>query len=152
MSCMNHCLMDNKYQHGDGAKFWGYATQTEGTVQLKCDGTLWRTRGEAKGKLANGVGSQYSSHYLGKWCIQHYYRWCAHLGCQLSTELTPPADLNGLVRFTERRYLVSVYVPSHFKCSLSKCYALRIFPNVLTASLSCARLHNRWLCSVYSYL
>jgi hypothetical protein len=32
-------------------------------VQSKCDG-----------KLANGVGSQYSSHYLGKWCIQHYYR------------------------------------------------------------------------------
>jgi len=26
-----------------------------------------------KGKLANGVGSQYSSHYLGTWCIQHYY-------------------------------------------------------------------------------
>ena len=39
----------------------------------------------------NAVGSQYSSHYLGTWCIQHYYRWCAHLGCQQSTELTPPA-------------------------------------------------------------
>jgi len=23
----------------------------------------------------NAVGSQYSSHYLGTWCIQHYYRW-----------------------------------------------------------------------------
>jgi hypothetical protein len=53
-----------------------------GRVQLKCDGTRWRTGGEVKGKLANGVGSQYSSHYLGTWCIQHYYRWCAHLGCQ----------------------------------------------------------------------
>ena len=51
-------------------------------VQLKCDGTRWRTGGEVKGKLANGVGSQYSSHYLGTWCIQHYYRWCANLGCQ----------------------------------------------------------------------
>ena len=51
-------------------------------VQLKCDGTRWRTVGEVKGKLANGVGSQYSSHYLGTWCIQHYYRWCTHLGCQ----------------------------------------------------------------------
>ena len=49
-------------------------------VQLKCDGTRWRTGGEVKGKLANGVGSQYPSHYLGTWCIQHYYRWCAHLG------------------------------------------------------------------------
>jgi hypothetical protein len=31
-----------------------------GRVQLKCDGTRWRTGGEVKGKLANGVGSQYS--------------------------------------------------------------------------------------------
>ena len=59
-------------------------------VQLKCDGTRWRTGGEVKGKLKNGVGSQYSSHYLGTWCIQHYYRWCTQLGCQQSTELTPP--------------------------------------------------------------
>jgi len=39
----------------------------------------------SKGKLANGVCSQYSSHYLRTWSIQHYYhyyRWCAHLGCQ----------------------------------------------------------------------
>jgi hypothetical protein len=50
-------------------------------VQLKCDGTRWRTGGEVKGKLANGVRSQYSSHYLGTWCIQHY-RWSAYLGCQ----------------------------------------------------------------------
>ena len=42
-------------------------------VQLKCNGTRWRTGGEVKGKLANGVGSQYPSHYLGTWCIQHYY-------------------------------------------------------------------------------
>jgi hypothetical protein len=61
-----------------------------GKVQLKRDGTRWRAGGEVKEKLANGVGSQYSSHYLGTWCIQHYYRWCAHLGCQKSTELTPP--------------------------------------------------------------
>jgi len=53
------------------------------------DGTRWRTGGEVKGKLANGMCSQYPSHYLGSWCIQHYYRWCAHLGCQQSTELTP---------------------------------------------------------------
>jgi len=61
-----------------------------GRLQLKCDGTRWRTGGEVKGKLANGVGSQYLSHYFGTWCIQHnyyYYRWCAHIGCQYSTEL-----------------------------------------------------------------
>ena len=34
----------------------------------------------------------------------------------------PAADLNGLVRFAERRILVSVRVPSHFKHSLLKRY------------------------------
>jgi len=58
-------------------------------VQLKRDGTRRRAGVEVKGNLANGLCSQYSSHYLGTWCIQHYYRWCAHLSCQLSTELTP---------------------------------------------------------------
>jgi len=53
-----------------------------GRLQLKCDGTRWRMGGEVKGKLANGVRSQYTLHYLGTWCIQHYYCWCAHLGCQ----------------------------------------------------------------------
>jgi len=43
-------------------------------VQLKCDGTRRRKGGEVKWKLANGVGSQYPSQYLGTWCIQHYYR------------------------------------------------------------------------------
>jgi len=42
-------------------------------VQLKCDGTRLRTGEEVKGILANGVSSQYPSHYLGTWCIQHYY-------------------------------------------------------------------------------
>jgi hypothetical protein len=30
-----------------------------------------RTGGKVKGKLANRVGSQYSSHCLRTWCIQH---------------------------------------------------------------------------------
>ena len=42
-------------------------------VLLKPDGTRRRTGGEVKGKLTNGVCSQYPSHYLGTWCIQHYY-------------------------------------------------------------------------------
>ena len=57
-----------------------YLLLSLGIVQLRCDGTRWRTGGEVKGKLANGLGSQYSSHYLGTWCMQHYYRWCAQLG------------------------------------------------------------------------
>ena len=59
-------------------------------VQLKYDGPWWHTGGEVKGTLANEVGKQYSSHYLGTWCTQHYYLWCAQLGYQQSTELTPP--------------------------------------------------------------
>ena len=53
-----------------------------GRLRLKCDTTQWRMGEEVKGKLANGVGSQYFSHYLRTWCIKHYYRWCAHLGSQ----------------------------------------------------------------------
>jgi len=88
-------------------------------VQLKCDGTRWRTGGEVKEKLANTVGSQYSSHYLGAWRIQHYYRWCAHLSCQKSTELTPPGRFKWTRPFrAERRNLVSARVASHFKPSL----------------------------------
>jgi hypothetical protein len=34
-------------------------------VRLKPDGTRWRSGGEVKRKLANGMGSQYTSHYLG---------------------------------------------------------------------------------------
>jgi len=65
-----------KYSRSEHAK-----VITRCRVQLKCDGTWWRTGGEVKGKLANGVGSHYSSHYVVTWCIQHYYRWCAQLGC-----------------------------------------------------------------------
>jgi len=54
--------------------------------------------GEVKGKLENGVGSQYTSHYLETWCTQRYYRWCAHLGCQNSTELmSPPIKMDSSV-------------------------------------------------------
>jgi len=49
-------------------------SQRSGTVQLKCDGIGDARVGGVKWKLANGVGSQYPSHYLGTWCIQHYYR------------------------------------------------------------------------------
>jgi len=75
-------------------------------------GTRWRTGGEVKGKLANGLGSQYSSRHLRTWSIQHYSSWCAHLGCKQSTELMPPTDLNGLIRFGERQNLVCARVPS----------------------------------------
>jgi hypothetical protein len=39
------------------------------------------------------------------------------------------ADLNGLVRFAERRNLVSAHVPSHFKRSLAYFAAPLLFLN-----------------------
>ena len=77
------------------------------------------------------MGSQYSSLYLGTWCIRHYYRWCANLCCQQSTELRPRADLNGIVLFAERRNLFSARVPSHIRRSLHclSCYCLCLVPS-----------------------
>jgi len=90
-----------------------------GRVQSERDGTRWRTGGEVKGKLANGVGMQYPSHYLGT-----VYPALLPL---MRTPLLPvvdwtnaPADLSGLVRLAERRNLVSARVPSHFKRILHK--------------------------------
>ena len=69
-------------------------------LHLKCDGTRWRKGGEVKGKLANGVGSQYSSHYLGTWFMQYYHRWWStHQLPVVDWTDAPSADLNGLVRF-----------------------------------------------------
>ena len=58
-------------------------------LQVKCDGTRWRTGREVKAKMSNAVGSQYPSHYLGTCSIQHYYRWCEHIASQQLTEQTP---------------------------------------------------------------
>ena len=61
---------------------------------------------------------RYIRYYLGTWCIQHYYRWCAHHGWPVVDWTDAPADLNGLVRLAERRNVVSARVPSHFKRSV----------------------------------
>jgi len=74
--------------------------------------------GKCWGKLANGLGIQYSLHYLETCCIQHYYRWCAHLACPVVDWTDALADLNGLAHFAERRNLISARVSSHFKRSL----------------------------------
>ena len=39
---------------------WSSRNLKWGILRSECDGTRWRTGGEVKGKLANGVGSQYS--------------------------------------------------------------------------------------------
>ena len=104
------------------------------TVQLKCDGTRWRKGGELKGKLANGVGSQYPSHYLGTLCIQHYYRWCAHHGWPV----VDWTDANRRFKWTrpfspERRNLICARVPSHFDWPLQ---------NVHSSSFAFTDLHG----------
>jgi hypothetical protein len=71
---------------------------TEGRVQLNCDGTRLCTEGEVKGKC-----SQYSLHYLGTLYIQHYYRLMRTPRLPVVDWTDAPADLNGLVRFAERR-------------------------------------------------
>ena len=60
-----HCMLDTTdYRH----------TVKMCRVETESGGTRRSTGGEVKRKEANGVGSQYSSHYAGTWCIQHYYR------------------------------------------------------------------------------
>jgi len=46
-------------------QFRGNRLRKDYRLQLKCDGTRRRTGGEVKGKLANGVSSQYS----GEWSV-----------------------------------------------------------------------------------
>jgi hypothetical protein len=90
-----------------------------GRVQLKRDGTRWRTGGKVKGKLANGVGSQIP------FTLPRNMVYPALLPLMRTPRLPvidwtdAPANLNGLVRFAERRNLVSARVPSHFKRSLT---------------------------------
>jgi len=45
--------------------------------------------------------------------------WCAHLGLPVVDWTDAPADINGLVRFAERRNLVSARVPSRFNWPLA---------------------------------
>jgi len=85
------CPFDIAVVIASGRIVCGEWASTVSRLQLKPVGTRWHTARKVEvGKLANAVGSQYPSHYLGTWCIQHYYRACAHLGCQQSTELSPP--------------------------------------------------------------
>ena len=92
----------------------------------------WQTVTHWKWKLANAVGSQYSSHYLGTWCIQHYYRWCEHLGCQQSTELTPPG------RFKWTRFVLTKEKIWFLWCAIT-------FQLTSTTICTYLSLNNTWL-------
>ena len=58
--------------------------------------------------------------------IHHYYRWCAHLGCQQSTELTPPTDLNGLVPFGGKTKSGFCACAITFRTSYTCCFGLQV--------------------------
>jgi hypothetical protein len=93
-------------------------SSTISRIQLKCDGTQWRTREEVKGKLANAVGSQYSF-TLPPNMVQLELLLLMHTPRLPVVDWTDaPANLNGPIHFTERWNLVSACMPSHFKCSL----------------------------------
>ena len=68
--------------------------------------------GGVKGKLANEVGSQDPSHPYTS-AASSWLNWCS-------------TDLNGLDHFAKRQNLVSVCVPSHFKCSLPQNVVLHL--------------------------
>ena len=64
--------------------WWPYATRSRmaraigsGILRSECDGTRWRTGGEVKGKLANGVGSQHS-HTTSERGVSTITNACAH--------------------------------------------------------------------------
>jgi len=58
----------------------------------------------------------------------------------------PPADLNGLVRFAERRNLISARVPSHFKLSIpSATWMYSTFQRSLSQVSSWILSFNSWV-------
>ena len=62
---------------------------TCGRVRLKPDGTRWRTGGEVKGKLANGVGSQYS-HTTSERGVSSFTNADAHISAASSRLIWRP--------------------------------------------------------------
>jgi len=99
----------------------GVLYKNRGTVQLKYDCTRWRT---------GGGGGKWRVNWRMEWVASTLHTTAEH-GVSSNTTADahnsaassrlnwrPPADLNGLVRFAERRNLVSARLPSHFKRSL----------------------------------
>ena len=134
-------------------KTWQKTKIADSRFQLKCDGTRWRTEGEVKGKLANGVGSQYS--LLPRNLVYPV------LLPQMRTPRLPVvewadahADLNGLVRFAERQNLFSARVPSHFTrsllvlsgCDLRSCGATSEVNSQVSSQTALAFTAIQWYC------
>jgi hypothetical protein len=121
----------------DTANIVGPFTINYCRVQFKCNGTQWCTGAEVKGKLANGV----------LFTLPRNLGYPALLPLMRTTRLRvvdwtdAHADLNGLVRFAERRNLVSARVSSHFNWPLHPKRALRV------CSRSCCDRNLLEICS-----
>ena len=89
------------------ATLWSSCTR----ARSELGGTRWRTGGEVKGKLANGVGSQYS-HATSERGLSSILKLMRTPRLPAVDWTDAPTDLNGLIRFGERRNVVSALVPS----------------------------------------
>jgi hypothetical protein len=86
-------------------------------VRLKPDGTRWRTGGEVKGKLVNGVGSQYS-HTTSERGVSSITNADAHTSAASSRLNRRPCRFKWTRPFRRKKNLVSAHVSSRFKRSL----------------------------------
>jgi hypothetical protein len=102
-----------KFKHYDSVRRGCYDRQITGRVQLKCDGTRWRPDGEVKGKLANGVGSQYSytTSEQGASSNAHTSAACSRLNWR-------PRRFKWTRPFRRKTKSGFWCVPSHFKSSV----------------------------------
>ena len=107
---------------------------TRARVQLKCDGTLWRREGKWRGNWRMKWVTS-TLHTTSEHGVSSITTADAHTSAASSRlNWRPPAGLNGLVRFAERRNLVSARVPFHFKRNLSpggkdgRCLGLSTLP------------------------
>jgi hypothetical protein len=100
---------------------WNFLTiRDEGRVQLKCDGTRWRKGWRSEGGNWRMELVASTLHTTSEHGVSSITTTGTHTSAASSRlNWRPPADLDWLVHFAERRNLVSTRVPSHFERSLT---------------------------------
>ena len=117
--------------------FW--TDRRQGRVRLKPDGTRWRREGKWRGNwrlecVASALTLPRNVVYAAILTLMRTPRLPA-------VDWTDaPADLNGLIRFGERRNLVSACVPSRFKRTILTAMS-HSFILPLRKSNACAQAH-----------
>jgi hypothetical protein len=95
------------------------------TLSVNFVGSSWNVMAQSEAREGKWRGNwrlewvASTLHATSKHCVSSITTADAHTS-DASNRMNAPADLHGLVRFAERRNLVSARVPSHFKRSLSK--------------------------------